>query len=31
MEEIELVNIKMLNLKDGIKIQQENTTIGFAK
>lgn len=24
MEEIELVNIKMLNLKDGIKIQQEN-------
>lgn len=24
MEEIELVNIKMINLKDGIKIQQEN-------
>ena len=24
LEEIELVNIKMLNLKDGIKIQQEN-------
>lgn len=23
-EEIELVNIKMINLKDGIKIQQEN-------
>ena len=24
LEEIELVNIKMINLKDGIKIQQEN-------